>query len=59
MKINNIDYMKLVNQRNALAKENTRLKRILIVQGVLWEDNKQYIHKDKPITDMVVHDGRY
>lgn len=60
MSINNIDYMRLINQRNALIKENKRLRQALRVRGILWRDNKQYTEtngKGKPITDMVVYDG--
>lgn len=60
MNINNIDYMKLVNQRNALVKENKRLKQALKIKNVLWKDGKQYVEtngKGKIITDMVVHNG--
>lgn len=60
MNTNNINYTKLINQRNALIKENRRLKSALRVRGFLWKDSKEYLEtngKGKPITDMVVYDG--
>ncbi len=55
--MNNPIYTTLINERNALIKENSRLRSALKIKGILWHDSKEYTctnGKGKELTEPVV-----